>query len=229
MLPPPQTYAVVRSLLRRAEAPDAVPFTTDVNGVRLLLHTMDDLLVALLPGTVAQLSTIGTHSSLVFGQFMLRLWVGVLPWEVILRVVDQVLYEGLFALFRVSLHVAAACQPLVLRCHSAEELLFVVMHNGARALAAYVNGDVVAFGDVVHPTSAVAAVAHDRAAAAACEPPPPDGEYGRLGDDYDVLFANSERLWVLLHQLMAKNSLLQLVLCRTLPPSLRLKDLPVRP
>jgi len=57
----------------------------------------------------------------IFVQWSTSLFVGVLPYQTVLRVVDCVLYEGSTVLYRVALALFSQCEAALLKCHTQKE------------------------------------------------------------------------------------------------------------
>jgi len=87
-----QATAVVATMLRKWHS-GVLLMVMDRNTFSLLLHAFDDTLLKLCPKVAAQVVRRGAHSSLLVADWFSSLWIGSLPFDLVLRVVDSFVYQ----------------------------------------------------------------------------------------------------------------------------------------
>ena len=87
-----QATAILTSLLRKAQA-GVVAMVLDRNTFALLLHAFDDLALHRCPRVAAHATRCGTHTSLLVSDWFSSLYLGALPFDIVLRVVDAFVFQ----------------------------------------------------------------------------------------------------------------------------------------
>lgn len=87
-----QATAVLATMLRRCQA-GYLLLVRDRNTLAIMLHAFDDVALKHAPRVAAHATRSGTHTSLLVSDWFSCLWLGCLPFDLVLRVVDAFVFQ----------------------------------------------------------------------------------------------------------------------------------------